>query len=84
MSGAGAVTDDDRTRILIEETRKLTQPDLVTVWCAALAALNEEHLGEALEQTSDDDLGTLVGMGIQEQRARETEADNQRMIDQGR
>lgn len=50
---------------------QLTQPDLVTVFCAAVAALDDEHLCQAIRQMPDDDLGTLVAYGILGQRERE-------------
>lgn len=49
----------------------LPQQDLVLVFCAALSALDDEHLGYGLQQIDDNDLGTVVALGIREQRARE-------------
>lgn len=63
--------DNARSLVLKEEAEKLSQPDLVIVFCAALAALDDEHLEHALCQIADDDLGTLTTKGIVEQRERE-------------
>lgn len=60
----------------------LSQPDLVTVLCAAIATIDDEHLAEALKQLSDDDLGTLVASGIVEQReCEQQEAEQLHRID---
>lgn len=48
----------------------LNQPDLITILCATVATIDDEHLGQALEMMNDDDLGTLVAKGIVEQRER--------------
>lgn len=53
----------------------LPQQDLVLVFCAAVSALDDDHLGQALQQIDDNDLGTVVALGIQEQRARELASD---------
>lgn len=54
-----------------KQIEALSQADLVTILCVTVATIDDDHLDKALSMLSDNDLGTLVAMGITEQRARE-------------
>jgi hypothetical protein len=62
-----------------KQIEQLSQPDLVTILCATVSAIDDEHLDEALSLLSDNDLGTLVATGITEQRARENNEEDRQL-----
>lgn len=57
-------------RVVAETIQQLAQADLVTVLCATITAIDDEHLADVLAMVNPEDLDALVSNGLLEQQTR--------------
>lgn len=71
-----------QTRVfaLQEYIKHLRQEDLVTALCQCVASIDEEHLSQALEQMSNEDLAQVCALGQQERWDRERKYAEEKLL----